>query len=121
MISSDHLDDKDLENEQLSEETLLAYLEGRLSGADLRAVEALLASEGMDSDALEGLQNYSATEAKEVRLNLNAQLHQSLKKKKRRTRRGLLEQRWSWMAICILLLLAIAGFAVIWIIHQAAQ
>lgn len=99
----------------LSEELLMAYLGGKLSGDELHAVEQLLAGEGMESDALEGLQDFDAAEARAVTTSLNSQLQHSLKKKRRRSRRGIAEQRWAWMAIALVLLLAAAGFAVFWV------
>ena len=39
----------------ISQEQLIAYLEGRLSAEEQHDVELWLAEEGMESDALEGL------------------------------------------------------------------
>ncbi len=98
----------------LSDEQMIAYLEGRLTGDELRKVELLLTEEGMDSDALEGLRGISTTEAQEMTGAINRQLRQSLKKKKRRNRRGIMEQKWSWMAVAVILLLAVICFAIFW-------
>ena len=96
----------------LSEEQLLAYLEGRMPEAERRAVEELLSNEGMESDALEGLQAISPEETKALKLRLNAGLLQTLHRK-RRSRRAMAQQRWTWIAIVLILLLAALGYAVI--------
>lgn len=114
MSSRQHIEQRG----DLSEEQLMAYLEGRLTGEEQHAVEALLAGEGMESDALEGLRDFDAAEAQAVTGRLNRQLQQSLKKRKRTTRRGMMDQRWGWMAIAIVLLLAMLCFAVLWLVRH---
>lgn len=105
----------------LSEAQLLAYLEGKLSGEEQRAVELLLAEEGMESDALEGLHEFGVLDAGNAARKLNTGLEQSLKKKKHRSRRGMGEQRWAWIAIAVVLLLVAAAFAVVWIMMHSAS
>jgi anti-sigma factor RsiW len=101
----------------LSEEQLLAYLEGRMSAEERRRTEELLSAEGMESDALEGLQALSPGETSALKNQLNAGLLQALHKK-RRTRRGMSGQRWTWIAILIILMLTILGYAVIYLAKQ---
>lgn len=102
---------------ELPDDQLLAYMEGRLSGDALREVEEWLSTTGMESDAIEGLQAMNSSEAMEMTAQLNHQLQRSLKKK-RRQRRGLGDQKWSWIAICVVLLLAIMAFLVIYLARQ---
>ena len=102
---------------QLPEEQLLAYMEGRLSGPELREVEEWLSNEGMESDAIEGLQQMDATEAITLKKLLDKQLQQSLKLK-RRKRRGMMESKWSWLSILVILLLAVAAYAVVYLIKH---
>jgi anti-sigma factor RsiW len=96
---------------KLTEEQLMAYLEGRLSEEERHEVEALLAAEGMESDALEGLQNLSADDARDMRRSLNSQLQRSLAIK-RRKRRGLASQHWNVVAVVVLLLLILICFVI---------
>jgi anti-sigma factor RsiW len=98
---------------QLSEEQLMAYLEGRLPEEERRAVEELLSQEGMESDALEGLQGISADEARNMKRKVNADLQKVLGKK-RRGRRGIGDQRWTLTTVVVLLLLLVICFAVFW-------
>ena len=95
----------------LSEEQLLAYLEGRLNDEERHTVEAMLSEESMESDALEGLRGLSPGEMKKMKHRLHASLQRSLHKR-RRGRRGIGEQRWIWIAIGIILLLTILCYAV---------
>jgi len=103
----------DAEGQELSEEQMLAWLEGRLSPGEQHALEAKLAAEGMDSDALEGLQALGADDTKQLQRRLNLELNQNLKRKKRRRREGPGNQRWTTIAIFVILVLAILGFVLI--------
>lgn len=109
--------DRSADGKELPDDQLLAYMEGRLSGDALRKVEEWLSTMGMESDAIEGLQTLNSSEAMEMAAQLNQQLQRSLKKK-RRQRRSMGDQKWSWIAICVILLLAIAAFVVIYLAKQ---
>jgi hypothetical protein len=98
--------------DKLSEEQLLAYLEGKLSPAGQHEVEQWLAKEGMESDALEGLQDIPAAEVKHTVGRINYQLHNDLGKKKRK-RRYISDNKWAWIAIIVILLLVVLGYAII--------
>lgn len=97
---------------RLPEDKLMAYLEGRLSAAEQHEVERWLAEEGMESDALEGLKNIEPEETKRLVHHLNHNLRNKLAGKKRRTR-PIADNQWSWIAILIILLLAVACYVVI--------
>jgi anti-sigma factor RsiW len=101
----------------LSEEQLLAYIEGRLPEAERRAVEELLSKEGMESDAIEGLQALDADEARGMKQRLDIGLQQVLGKKRKR-RRGIGEQRWTWIAIVVVLVLVVLGYCVLYLMRQ---
>lgn len=102
----------DAEGGELSEEQLMAYLEGRLSPEEQHAIEARLAEEGMESDALEGLQSLGAGDAKQLQRRLDLELNHTLKRKKRK-RRGISTERWTTIAILLIVVLAVVGFVVI--------
>jgi hypothetical protein len=91
---------------KLTAERLQAYLEGRLSLAEQRDVEALLSEEGMESDAMDGLQQLSATEAAHTVNRLNSRLDATLKSRKR-TKKGPKTDGITLTAIGIILLLAL--------------
>ena len=96
----------------LSEEQLLAYLDGKLSQEDMREVEHWLAREGMESDALEGLSGMGAIATKDSVKRLNRKLNKTLKNKKRQ-RRKLISDQFTWVAITVILLLAVVAYIVV--------
>jgi anti-sigma factor RsiW len=98
---------------KLTDEQLMAYLEGRLSESERHEVEGLLSEESMESDALEGLHALNPEEVRSIRHKLNTSLQKTLGKK-RRTRRGLASQQWNIIAIVLLLLLLLVCFFALW-------
>jgi len=99
-------------DKSLTEDRLMAYLEGKLSPAEQHEVEMWLAEEGMESDAMEGLKNIDTHEAKTSIKKINYNLHKSITNKKR-TRRPLHADQFTWIAIAIILLLAVIAYIVI--------
>jgi ferric-dicitrate binding protein FerR (iron transport regulator) len=97
---------------KLPEDKLMAYLEGKLSPEEQHEVEAWLAEEGMESDAVEGLKELPASETCKTVNKLNYQLRSALGKKPRRTK-AIAKNEWAWLAIILILLLCIAGYAVL--------
>lgn len=101
-------------NQKLPDELLMAYLEGRLSPEERHRVELWLATEGLESDALEGLQQLPVSDTKESVVAINYQLTQNLKKKKRK-RKHFSGNFWSWLAVIIILLLTILAYIIIYL------
>ena len=97
----------------LPEEKLLAYLEGRLTPGGQREVEAWLSDEGAEADALEGLQALGAEETRKMTSAINAKLQKSLAGK-RRKRRGMDAQKWTMVAVGVVLMLAVICFVMLW-------
>ena len=102
----------------LSQEKLMAYLEGKLSDEERHEVEAWLASEGMEADAVEGLMDLPIAETQQSVNRLNFQLRQQLRQKRERHKRYIRETPWSWVAIAVILILAALAF---WIIHMSLK
>ncbi|MCD6062634.1 MAG: hypothetical protein K0R82_545 [Flavipsychrobacter sp.] len=102
---------------KLPEEMLQAYLEGRLSPEQQHEVEAWLAEEGMESDAVEGLKNLPPSETRHLVDRLNYDLRHELTKKKRR-RKAITDNQWAWLAVLIVLMLCVLGFVVIKIVEK---
>lgn len=97
---------------KLSEDKLMAYLEGKLSPSEQHEVEQWLADEGMESDAMEGLRALSPTETRQTVNKLNHNLRRYILGKKRK-RRPLMTNYLSWIAIAVILLLAVVAYIVI--------
>jgi hypothetical protein len=106
---SDHANGK---NAQLSEDKLLAYLEGRLTADEQREVELWLADEGMESDAVDGLREFATEERKPAIGRINSRLKKKLGRKygKKRTLKTDLNLI---AAIIIILLLAAVAWLVV--------
>jgi len=97
---------------RLSEEKLIAYLEGKLSPAEQHEVEKWLADEGMENDAVEGLRAIQPGQTKQSVSRLNHDLRRTLLNKKRK-RRPLQANQQTWIAILIILLLVALAYIVI--------
>ncbi len=98
---------------RLPEDKLLAYLEGRLSPAEQREVEALLAEEGMESDALEGLQQLPADKTRHIAERINYRLQHDLKKNRHRGKKHFSDNKWGWLAVLVILILVVLAYIVI--------
>ena len=97
--------------EHLSEDKLLAYLDGKLSPAEQHDLEQWLAEESMEADAIEGLRGLPAEDA---RLSVGKLKHNLRRKmaRKKKSRRGRSADQVTWIAIVIILLLAAAAYIV---------
>ncbi len=98
---------------RLPEDKLMAYLEGRLSPAEQREVEALLTEEGMESDALEGLQQLPVSKTHQMAERINYRLRHDLKKNRHRGSKGFTDNKWGWVAVLVILILVVLAFIVI--------
>jgi hypothetical protein len=101
------------ENGNIPEEKLLAYLEGRLSAEEQHEVEEFLADEGMESDALEGLEQLDKQERRETVQYLNIQLQRSLTERKRQRKGFYKDNKWTMLAIFIVLFLIVLAYIVL--------
>ena len=96
---------------------LLAYLEGSLPPAEQREVEEWINRGGMESDAVDGLKELGAVEARGSIYKLDAQLKKSLKKRKtRNTKAGL--ELYVIIAFAIVFLMVVLGY---FLIHMSVN
>ncbi len=115
MVMSDQNNISPFDNggkEKLSEDILMAYLDGRLSAAEQHEVEIWLAEDGMEADALEGLKTLHPGETKQTLDKLKHGLHKTIVGGKRK-RRQLRTDHITWIAIGIILLLTVVAYLVI--------
>lgn len=97
---------------KLSQEKLLAYLEGKLPPEQQHEVEQWLSEEGMENDALEGLQAMPAMERSQSISKLNHRLRKTLSHKTRKRRK--LKTDYNLLAaVLIILLLVTVAYLVI--------
>jgi anti-sigma factor RsiW len=98
--------------EQLSEDKLKAYLEGRLPASEQHEVELWLSEDGMESDAIEGLRSIKPEETFHTVNKLKHELRKALVSKKHK-RRPLRYDHFAWLAIAIIILLVTVAYIVI--------
>ena len=98
---------KDIDNQQLMD-----YLSGKLSGEALHELERSMADNPLLNDAVEGLQQLKNKKDMQAYVDeLNAAMLKSLdKKKKRRLRRRLRDDPWTYLAIILVLALCLIGY-----------
>jgi anti-sigma factor RsiW len=99
--------------DRLSDEQLMAYLEGKLDPEAERQVEEWLSEEGAEADAIEGLKAMPATETKKSVQELNRQLHQNILRGTPKRQRHFKEDFWGWIAVIVVILLVVLGYIVV--------
>ncbi len=100
-------------SDKLTEDMLQAYFDGKLSAEQQHEVEMWLSETGMEADALEGLQTMPANESRDITNKLNRDLQQQIRKKPRRRSKAIKDNYWAWLAIVVILLLAILAYVII--------
>lgn len=102
-------------NPDVEQETLLAYLQGKLSAEQQHEVERKVMESDFEAEALEGLTEFSdKRQLQRLVDNLNRDLKEKARRKKAvRDKLRLKEQPWLWMSVLILLLLVILAFIVV--------
>ncbi len=100
---------------EVDQETLLKYLEGRLSEEQKHELEKKMLSSEFSDDAMEGLQEIkNKGRISSLVEQLNRDLHKKLeKKKKQREKFRFKDQPWLYIAIVIILLLIVLSYVVI--------
>ncbi|MCF8450277.1 MAG: hypothetical protein K9G49_10450 [Taibaiella sp.] len=98
--------------DSLKEEKLLAYLEGKLPPEEQHEVETWLADEGMESDAVDGLQELANVERTQSINSLNNRLRKTVGRKTRKTRKLKTDVNLL-AAVLIILLIIVVAYCVI--------
>ncbi len=108
------------EEEQVSEQELMKYLDGDLSEEEKYVIEKKMAASGFENDAVEGLQQFDDKTAVQQSVELlNKNLHKQLASRKlRKDKRKLKDSGWVLIAALIILGVCILGYVVIRIYHQ---
>lgn len=97
----------------LSDDLLMAYMEGKLTPEEHRAVEELMSEESAEADAIEGLQMMHPTESKRAVAELQRKLHTEILRNKAKRKSKFSEDYWGWIAVVIILLLITVGYVVV--------
>ena len=100
---------------EVDQETLLKYLEGRLSDEQRHEVEKKMMSTKFTDDAMDGLQEIKNKEKiSSLVEQLNRDLHKKLnKKKQKREKLRFKDPPWLYITIFIILLLIVLSYLVI--------
>ena len=105
---------KDILNheDEINNEDLMKYLQGKASEEERFAIEKQMAGSSFLNDAVEGLQNFKdPVQVHEYVEQLNRQLHKhTAKKLLRKNKRKLKEQNWLVIAILSILAICVAGY-----------
>jgi len=99
----------------IDQETLLLYLQGKLSDDKKHEVEKQLLNNDFDEDAMDGLQEFKDKEQLQYMVEmLNRDLKKRTeKKKKRREKMKIKDQPWLYISIIILFILIVISYLVI--------
>ena len=99
----------------IDQETLLLYLQNKLSDEKRHEIEKILLESNFEDDAVEGLQQVKDKEQINYMVEaLNRDLKKKLQKKKKfRDKMRLKDHPWLYMALLILLLLIVISFIAI--------
>ena len=105
---------------EIDQETLLLYLQDKLSEEKKHEIEKKLMENEFASDAMEGLQEFKDKQQISYMVEmLNRDLKKKLEKKKqRREKLKIKDQPWLYIAILILILLIVISYIVI---HRLLQ
>ena len=100
---------------EVDQETLLLYLQDRLSEEKKHEVEKKLMENEFANDAMEGLQQFKDKQQVSYMVEmLNRDLKKKLQKKKQRKEKmRIKDQPWLYIAILILILLIVLSYIVI--------
>lgn len=100
---------------EVDQETLLLYLNGKLSEQQKHEVEKQLMKDEFNEDAMEGLQEFKDREQLQYMVEmLNRDLKKKTeKKKKRREKMQFKEQPWIYISVVIIILLIIISYIVV--------
>ena len=100
----------------VDQETLLLYLQGKLSAEKKHEVEKQLLQSEFEGDAAEGLQAFKDKEQLQYMVEmLNRDLKKRTeKKKKRRDKMKIPDQPWLYISILILIILIVISYLIIY-------
>jgi len=105
---------------EVDQETLLLYLQGKLSEEKKHEVEKKIMNNEFVDEAMEGLQQFKNKHDLSVMVEqLNRDLHNKLeRKKKRRDKLQIKDQSWIYFAVIIIILLIVISY---FVIHKYLQ
>lgn len=105
--------------DELNEQQLIDYIKNKSTEKDAYNVERKMAGSSFVNDGVEGLQQFSSAEKINAYVQqLNQDLHQKLANKKTKKKKGALNLSWEIIAVIIVILLCLLGYAVIQMLRK---
>ena len=97
---------------EIDQETLLLYLQGKLSEETRHEIEKKLLGDEFNEDAAEGLDEFRDKQQIQYMVEmLNRDLRsKTQKKKQRRERMRIKDQPWLWISVLILIILLVMAY-----------
>lgn len=107
--------------EQLSEEELLKYLDSNISEEEKYSIEKKINNSPFETDAFQGLSQVQNKDNLKKQVNqLNQKLHQLTAKKPRKEKRKIKIFEWIILAILILLFICIISYVIIYLQNKSS-
>lgn len=102
-------------NKDIDNQKLMDYLSGKLSEQERHEVEKWMADNEFGNEAMEGLQDFADKKDLQSYVDhLNKDLHKYIRQKKeRRERRRIKDDPWTYVAIVMILAIAVIAYIVI--------
>ena len=101
-------------NKDIDNQKLMDYISGKLSAEQKHEVEKWMAENPFYNEAVEGLQHAGSEKSKQAVEHINKQLHLTLQQRKRtREKRILPVNIWTYIAVILILLMAVIVYLVI--------
>lgn len=101
-------------DDELNEEQLLNYIKNKSTEKEAYKVERKMADSSFENDGVEGLQQFSSTEKINAYVQqINEDLHYRLTGKKLKRKLGIKNLSWEIIAVVIVILLCLLGYAII--------
>lgn len=99
----------------IDRDTILKYLNGKLSEEEMHRVESILLESDLMNDAVEGLQDITSEKRlPQIEKDIESRLKKQLRKRnEKRTGRRIKELPWVYIFIVIIILLILISFAVV--------
>lgn len=101
-------------DDELNEEQLLNYIRNSATPDAAHDMEEKMAASSLVNDGVEGLQQFSSNEKINAYVQqINNDLHQHLSVKKTKKHRGIQHLSWEIIALIVVIILCLIGFAII--------
>lgn len=106
-------------DDELNEDQLIKYINGKATAADAHVVEQKMADSVFVNDAVEGLQQFSSAEKiSELTQQVNQDLHRKLITKRAKHLTGIQYQSWQIIAVIVIIVLCLLAYAIVVMLHK---